>query len=116
MRDMAEKLAEINSTFSNSKRVLIFWLLMEKEFCVNEIAEIVESSIQNISQHLRLMKAKNILESRRDGQTIYYQIADSEMGRFCHLMHKEYLNGFTGGWQREKEEGDLVVPIARHPS
>lgn len=104
MRSSAEKLAEVNNIFSNTKRVLIFWLLMEKEMCVNKIAEAIGTSVQNISQHLRLMKANNILESRRDGQTIFYQIADNELGRFCKLIHVEYLAEFDGGWQTSKED------------
>ena len=92
MRELAERQAEICSIFSNSKRVLIFWTLVDRELSVNEIAEAIGSSIQNTSQHLRLMKAKNILRSRRDGQTIYYGIANNDVGRYCQRIHQENLN------------------------
>jgi DNA-binding transcriptional ArsR family regulator len=91
MEELAEKKAEIFQVFSNAKRVLIFWVLSKDELSVNEIAEAIDSSIQNTSQHLRLMKASKILESRRDGQTIYYSIADNEIGRYCKLIHEESL-------------------------
>ena len=82
----AEELAEIFSIFSNAKRLRIFWSLDGTEKSVNEIAEAIDSSMQNTSQHLRLMKAQNILESRRNGQSIYYRIADSEVAEFCRFL------------------------------
>ncbi len=89
MRKLAGEQAEIFRIFSNEKRILIFWLLLEREMSVNEIAESVGTSIQNTSQHLRLMKSKGILDTRRDGQTIYYYIADNDIGRYCKLIHQE---------------------------
>jgi DNA-binding transcriptional ArsR family regulator len=89
MEKLAEQQAEIFSIFSNAKRVLIFWSLDGLEMSVNDIADAICSSVQNTSQHLRLMKGKGILESRRDGQTIYYRIADNEIGRYCRYINEE---------------------------
>jgi len=89
MKEQAEKQAEIFSIFSNTKRVLIFWILTEKEMSVNEIADAIDASLQNTSQHLRLMKGKEILTTRRDGQTIYYSISDNEIGQFCRIIHEK---------------------------
>lgn len=91
MEEFAEKQAEIFGIFSNAKRVLIFWQLDGTEISVNDIAERIDSSIQNTSQHLRLMKSRGILTSRREGQTILYRIADSELGRYCQLIHQAYM-------------------------
>jgi len=89
MKAEAEKQAEIFSIFSNAKRVLIFWFLNETEMSVNDIADAIGTSLQNTSQHLRLMKGKGILTSRRDGQTIYYRISSNEIGRFCRIIHEK---------------------------
>ena len=104
MQEMANQQAEICSIFSNPKRVLIFWALTEKEMSVTEIAEFIDSSAQNTSQHLRLMKEKKILTTRRDGQTIYYRVADNDIGKYCRLLHQENL-------QRLRDEHRLIVPI-----
>lgn len=92
MKQLAEERAEIFRIFSNSKRLLIFWLLNEKEMPVNKIAESIDSSIQNTSQHLRLMKANKILDTRRNGKEIYYRISDSEIGEYCKTIHLQYLS------------------------
>jgi DNA-binding transcriptional ArsR family regulator len=89
MRQLAEERAEIYRVFSNAKRLLIFWLLSEKEMPVNKIAESIDSSIQNTSQHLRLMKANKILDTRRNGKEVYYRISDSDIGEFCKTIHSQ---------------------------
>jgi len=91
MTEWAEQLAEIYSVFSNAKRILIFWVLNGREMSVNDIAEHLNSSVQNTSQHLRLMKSKRILSTRRDGQMIYYSISDNDVAEYCHRLHQEYL-------------------------
>ena len=53
---------------------------------VGEIAEQIGVTLQNTSQHLRLMKDKGVVESRRDGQTIFYRIAANEIGESCKQM------------------------------
>ena len=72
----AERQAERYQILTNPRRVLIIRALVEREMSVGEIAAQVGVSMQNTSQHLRLLKARGILGSRREGQTIYYWIAD----------------------------------------
>jgi ArsR family transcriptional regulator len=82
-RDQIEEQAEIHQIMSNSSRLLILCALANKEMSVGEIAEQIGATLQNTSQHLRLMKDKGVVESRREGQTIFYQIAASEVGENC---------------------------------
>jgi DNA-binding transcriptional ArsR family regulator len=74
---LAEQQARICRIFSNTKRLLILITLNTEEKSVNEISSLIGESLQNTSQHLRLMRISNILETRREGQTIYYRIADN---------------------------------------
>lgn len=97
MKDLAKERADIFRIFSNDKRILIFWLLSESELPVNDIAEKVGTSIQNTSQHLRLMKDKDIVESRRDGKEIYYRIADNDISLFCKQIVSFNHNGHSTG-------------------
>ena len=93
MKILAEERADIYRIFSNDKRILIFWLISDEEMSVNDIAETIGTSIQNTSQHLRLMKDKGIVESKRDGKEIYYRVADNEVGEFCKRINSPGLNG-----------------------
>ena len=79
----AEKQSEICSVFSNPKRVLILWTLANNEKSVGDIAKAIGASLQNTSQHLRVMKESDILKTSRDGQTIFYRIAENAMVDSC---------------------------------
>ena len=74
--EMAERQAEICSVFSNPRRILILWTLADHEKSVGEIADDIEASLQNTSQHLRKMKECKILKSSRNGQTVFYRITN----------------------------------------
>jgi len=86
LRNPIQEQAALHQVLSNPSRLLILRFLAEKEMSVGEIAEKINASLQNTSQHLRLMKDKGILEARRDGQTIFYQIAANEFGANCKRM------------------------------
>lgn len=74
--DWAETQAHYYQALTHPRRVLILWALAERELSVGEIAAQVGASMQNTSQHLRIMRDRGILDSRREGQTIYYSVAD----------------------------------------
>ncbi len=86
LKVIAENQATVCSVFANPKRILILWTLVNQEKSVSEIASIVGTSMQSTSQHLRLMRETGILASRRDGQTIYYFIAQNETAERCQLL------------------------------
>jgi len=82
-QNLAAKQAQLCGVFSNAKRILILWLLRTQELSVGEIAEEIGTSLQNASQHLRLMKDRDIVKSRRVGQIVYYRIAENELMERC---------------------------------
>ncbi len=86
--DMIDKLlsnqADFCSIFSNSIRLKILCMLGFKERSVGEMSERIDVSMSNISQHLRIMKDRGIISSRKDGQRIYYRITN-----------EKFLNGST---------------------
>jgi len=79
----AKEQAEFCQIFSNPIRILILWSLMDREMSVGAIADEVDSSIQNVSQHLSRMKAQKLVKWRRDGQTIFYQINREILENHC---------------------------------
>jgi ArsR family transcriptional regulator, virulence genes transcriptional regulator len=85
----AEAQAQLFQVLTNPRRVLILRVLAEREMSVGEISALVGTSMQNTSQHLRLMKERGFLNSRRDGQTIYYGIADLPLLHSIDLLTAE---------------------------
>ncbi len=90
--ELAEKQAALCKILGNSRRLFILWQLSNEELSVNEIAIRVGSTLQNVSQHLNLLKKTGIVVSRRDAQTIYYQLADHEFVRDCLTRHSQALD------------------------
>jgi TusA-related sulfurtransferase/DNA-binding transcriptional ArsR family regulator len=84
--DFARQQAEICKVFGNANRILILWVLGGREMSVGDIADAIESSLQNTSQHLRLMKDKGILVSRREQHTIYYCVAEHDLVKACGIL------------------------------
>lgn len=64
----------------NEVRLKILFLLKEEaELCPCDLADILGMSVPAVSQHLRKMKDKNILKTRRSGQTIFYSIQPEQL-------------------------------------
>jgi len=83
VKHLVEQQAARCSVFSNARRVMILWTLLDGEKPVSEIADTIGTSLQNTSQHLRIMKDNNILATRRDAQTIYYRISEAALADVC---------------------------------
>lgn len=73
-RTLCEIQADFCSVFTNPARIRIMLLLGEKEMSVGEMAEKLEISLPNLSQHLRLMKDRYCLRCRKEGKNVYYRI------------------------------------------
>ncbi len=85
-RELARRQAEICSLFGNPIRVMILWVLAQREMTVSDIATAVRASLQNTSQHLRLMKDKRVLTARREGSSVYYRIRPNQDLEGCRLL------------------------------
>jgi ArsR family transcriptional regulator, lead/cadmium/zinc/bismuth-responsive transcriptional repressor len=73
-------LSGILSLAGNEVRLKILYLLkQEKELCPCDLSDILGMSIPAVSQHLRKMKDGNIIEFRREGQTIFYSLKEEHL-------------------------------------
>jgi DNA-binding transcriptional ArsR family regulator len=86
MMETAERQAAVCRAMGNARRLVILWMISKEELSVTEISLRLGSSLQNVSQHLNLLKKSGLVKPRRDGQTIYYQITDQEFLEYCPAM------------------------------
>tara|TARA_R110000868_G_scaffold11389_3_gene55855 strand:+ start:8663 stop:9016 length:354 start_codon:yes stop_codon:yes gene_type:complete len=64
----------------NEVRLKILFLLEEEnELCPCDLSDILGMSIPAVSQHLRKLKDGNIIEGRREGQTIFYSLKPEQL-------------------------------------
>lgn len=103
--------AEFCKTLANSKRLMILALLARRELNVGEIAETLDTPGSNISQHLRLLRDKNVVLARKDGQMVYYRLADPRIMEGCSLIRSVLLEDLKqrGLVARDLDVHDLIV-------
>ena len=64
---------------SHPLRIKILCLLSSGEVAVSEIVEAVGTTQGNVSQHLAILKASNMIVSRAQGKQIFYSIEDKRV-------------------------------------
>jgi DNA-binding transcriptional ArsR family regulator len=96
-REGFEREADVIRVLANPKRLMIVDVLGRSPATVTEIAERLDLSLQNTSQHLRVMKDRGIVRARRDGREVRYAIANPVLAESCHLVRRALL---TGAWVR----------------
>jgi DNA-binding transcriptional ArsR family regulator len=70
------RLAEHYALLGGETRLKILVLLDRAgELCVCDLAKVLEMTPAAISQHLSRLRSGRLVESRRDGMTIYYRIS-----------------------------------------
>lgn len=78
LKKNVESLAQLSKVLElagNEVRLKILYLLEEEDqLCPCDLSDVLGMSIPAVSQHLRKLKDGNIIEARRDGQTIYYSL------------------------------------------
>lgn len=77
LSENATAAAGMLSAMANPKRLMILLNLVQGEMAVGVLAGRVGLSQSALSQHLSKLRAKKMVNTRRDAQTIYYS-ANSE--------------------------------------
>ena len=88
----ANAAAQLMKLLSSEQRLILLCRLIEGECSVGDLARYVQLAPSAASQHLAKLRAEGVVTTRRDGQTIYYQIADPKAVRvidtLCDLYRK----------------------------
>jgi len=92
--DLQRKVSEVSSTLrllANEKRLLALCQLARVgEMSVGALAESVGLSQSALSQHLSLLRADGLVDTRRDAQTLYYRISDARVSELLMALRSIY--------------------------
>ena len=88
------KLTTVLRAMSNAKRMRILNELSDgRERSVSELEGVIASLSQSaLSQSLARLRRANIVRTRRESQTIYYSIDDSDVLRILRLLGHIYTD------------------------
>ena len=72
-------LAEVFKVFGDSTRIRILFVLFEAEVCVCDLAKVLNMTQSAISHQLRILKQNKLVNSRREGKSVFYSLADGHV-------------------------------------
>jgi DNA-binding transcriptional ArsR family regulator len=83
--------ADLIRVLANPKRLMILSHLGRGPSTVTEIARSLDLSLQNTSQHLRLMRDRAIVRAERAGREVRYALTSPVIPRACALVRQALL-------------------------
>lgn len=74
-----DEFARVAKALASGRRAEVVDLLANGERSVESIAAEIEMSVANASQHLQILRRAGLVSSRREGTSIFYRLATSEV-------------------------------------
>lgn len=97
--------ADLCMTLADPTRLEILYLLGDGPKAVKDLVEATGQRQAKISQHLAMMRQRDIVRAERAGTTIYYSLSDSRILDACRITRELLL-------QRLTQQGNLAEMFA----
>ena len=91
LRPLFRMHAELCKAMANEHRQAILHAICNNEKCVGDLAGEIGISVHNVSQHLRVLKERRLVASRKEGQTVYYHVTNQKFMEACALMRQALI-------------------------
>ncbi len=86
--NLYDALAEAAKALANGRRAELVDVLAQGERSVDELAQEIDQSVANTSQHLQRLLRSGLVVSRREGTRIYYSLAGPVVGSIWRAMRQ----------------------------
>ena len=96
--------AGIFQALAHPTRVAIVEYLSRGEMSVGQLCEKVGIEQANASQHLAVLRNKHIVETRKEGNQIYYRLRGPLLGDVLRKMREYFFAHMSEAMQMLKEE------------
>ena len=90
MMESAHEASGFLKALAHEGRLLILCLLIDGEKSVSEIEEMLSLRQPAISQQLARLRADGLVETRREGKSIFYSLARSEVHDIVSTLHRSF--------------------------
>ena len=84
--------AEFFKALSHPARIKILEMIRTEELSVTELQDHLGIESSGVSQHLSVLRNKNIVDSRKSGTTVYYRIRDPEILELLEVARRIFNN------------------------
>jgi DNA-binding transcriptional ArsR family regulator len=96
--DQVATAVETLKLLADPTRLRILWALLHGEHSVGHLADHVGAPAPAVSQHLAKLRLARLVQTRRDGNHIFYLADDDHVGR---LLAEALFHAGSGGKQKE---------------
>ena len=96
MKRPSEFKAEFFKALANSIRIQIIDSLRDGEYTVNQLREILDIEAPNVSQQLAILRASNIVNTRKEGSNVFYSIKDPTIFKLLDTAKVIFNNQLAG--------------------
>ena len=80
--------ASVCQGLADPKRLLIINSLRDGERSVTEICAELDLPQANVSQHLAVLRERGLVETRKDGQRVYYRVSSEKITAALDLLRE----------------------------
>lgn len=87
MQASATRASDMMKLLGHPHRLMILCELKMGEQSVGELSKKIGIAQSPLSQHLARMRYEDVVESRRDAQTVYYSIKEGEASKLIEAMY-----------------------------
>ena len=91
-----ETAARALKAISHPLRLKILCVIGSDEACVQDIVEAVGTSQSNISQHLAILRDKEVLLTRKDANRVFYRVGDPRTLQLIAMMREVFCGEAAG--------------------
>ncbi|MBT4160291.1 MAG: winged helix-turn-helix transcriptional regulator [Gammaproteobacteria bacterium] len=88
MQASAQRASDMMKLLGHPHRLMILCELKMGEKSVGELSKSVGIAQSPLSQHLARMRYEDVVESRRDAQTVYYSLKEGEASQLIQAMYE----------------------------
>lgn len=86
----ATKACGLLKVLANPDRLLLLCQLSQGEYCVSELANLLNIMQPTLSQQLGVLRDEQLVNTRRDGKQIYYSIASKEAMAVLEVLYEQF--------------------------
>ncbi len=96
MKNLSEFKADFFKALANPIRIQIIDTLGSGEHTVNQLKEILDIEAPNVSQQLAILRANNLVATRKEGSNVFYSIKDPTMFQLLGITKTIFNNQPSG--------------------
>lgn len=105
--------AGIFQALAHPTRVAIVEFLSQGEMTVGRLCEKVAVEQANASQHLAILRNKHIVETRKEGNQVFYRLRDPLLGAVLEKMREYFFAHMSEAMEILREEKKCAKKEAR---